>query len=553
MSLFDKFNEKFLKTSAELMDELYKAKEDEDTDEERSEKQSDTEALQRREKVVRKDILKDLEACFILLNYIKRSENLQSLTLDCEQIESLLGNIKEKLEGVGKADDSGLIKELISLLKSLTENSSVEVSDNIQRLLTLVSDDDVFYKFFALHSYFQNQEQSSQDDITLISEFNILYVDFIKFIRQVIKTISNQDNLFNEKVLDEILNYSKNFDSQILSKLQNKESFEQYKNNFKNAHLLSEYIGDLFRLTKQTGSTFEVNREVFIEISMKLQELKNEILRVFKSTSVKDEEDDIEMTKVFYSDLIDAISSKEFFKKYKMTTDSSGDNQAVRQFLLESFYNNFSLGNMSKYCDRNINDILNNLKDYLSEFKLRDSLPEDYESKVKDIVNFGTLSIALSGTDRFINSKGDVFDMLQILDYYTKNSATKFDIRTKIVKPLSSLYKGIIKLITPTVICEDDLETLPDKVVSDTSGNVNYVFKTKEAILFIKNVYEALNKQLDILDELPDVSEADNIVDDSEVINAKTIIIKLYEFFNKEFYNNYKNKFDEYNTYIGNL
>ena len=33
----------------------------------------------------------------------------------------------------------------------------------------------------------------------------------------------------------------------------------------------------------------------------------------------------------------------EFFKKYKMTTDSSGDNQAVRQFLLESFYNNFSL------------------------------------------------------------------------------------------------------------------------------------------------------------------------------------------------------------------
>ena len=143
--------------------------------------------------------------------------------------------------------------------------------------------------------------------------------------------------------------------------------------------------------------------------------------------------------------------------------------------------------------------------------------------------------------------------MLQTLDYYTKNSATKFDIRTKIVKPLSSLYKGIIKLITPTVICEDELETLPDKVASDTSGNVNYVFKTKEAISFIKNVYEALNKQLDILDELPDVSEADNIVDDSEVINAKIIIIKLYEFFNKEFYNNYKNKFDEYNTYIGNL
>ena len=125
MSLFDKFNKKFLKTSAELMDELYKAKEDEDTDEERSEKQSDTEALQRREKVVGKDILKDIDACLTLQSYIYRSENLRSLMQYCEQSERLLYHIIEKLRDVGKLDDLDdldLIKKLIDLLKSLIKN-----------------------------------------------------------------------------------------------------------------------------------------------------------------------------------------------------------------------------------------------------------------------------------------------------------------------------------------------------------------------------------------------------------------------------------------------
>ena len=543
MSLFVKFKQ----CIADIIDDI-----SEEQSESTSELESEKEFIEKREKSTRKDILKDIEGCFLLLNYIKKSDTLHSLSNDCESIENLLNSITYKLESVSKDSKEldTVINKLKGLLKKLINESDVNVSDIINRLLVELNSDDILYKFFALNEYLQNSDISKGEDITLVKEFNILYIDFIRFLRSIIEN-SNRDT---EKILDEILSYSKNLDIQIISKLNNQTDFENYKNNFQNNNSLYDYLGRIFKLTKETGSKFEVNLDIVSEISLSLYELKNAVLKTFKQVTSKEDVNDSKTIELFYKDLLDTISSKEFFKKYKMTTDSLGDNQAVRQFLLETIYNNFSLGNMSKYCDKNVNSILTNLKDYLSQFKLRDSLPADYQNKVKDIVNFGVLSIALTGTDRFINSKDNSFDILNALNYYTKSSITKSDLRENVVKPLNSLYKGIIKLIYPAIVCKPELKNIPNKdITSSQSENVVYVFDTEESLNFLEEVYNSLNMQLKILNDIPDVSKEDSIIEDSEILDVRTTIIKLYEFFNKKFFNDYKKKFDEYNTYIGNL
>jgi len=548
MGLFNNFLNKFI--IADILNES-----EEEREEREKEQESIKEFTEKRNKAIRKDILKDIDACFRLLEYIKKSNTLRDLENDCETVNSLLTSIDKKLKDVSKDSDKSdeILNKLIEGLIKLKESSQVKSVDNVNYLLDKLKASDVLYKYFSMYEYLQNSALSSNEDINLIKDFNILYSDFIRSIRNIIENTFKKESLIDEKLSDNLTNYMNIINTQIISKLNDQKSFQDYEESFRSNQDLSSYLGNIFKSVRDDEDKFQVNFDVLISLYTLLFELKNTILNLFKSTSKEDISDDTEITKEFYKDLLDTIASKEFFKKYKMTEDMSGDNQSARQFLLETIYNNFGLGNMSKYCDKNINNILKNLSNYLSQFKLRSELPENYESKVKDIINFGILSIALSGTDRFINSK-EVFDLLQALDYYTKNSATKADIRDKVQKPLTSLYSGIIKLISPAIICDSELKTIPNKEIDLTNnGSIDFVFNTEEALSFLNKVNTEVIQQINVLNEIPDVSKEESILEDSEIIDVKTTIIKLYEWYYKNFYNGFKNTFDEYNKYIGNL
>lgn len=576
MGLFNNFLNKFI--TADILSES-----EEELKESEKEQESNKEFTEKHNKAIRKDILKDIDACFRLLEYIKKANTLRDLENDCETIDSLLISINKKLKDVSKDSDKSdeILNRLTEKLTNLKELSQVQSIDNVSYLLDKLKAKDVLYKFFSMHEYLQNFKLSNNEDINLINDFNILYSDFIKLIRNIIENTFKKDSLTDEKLSDELANYTTILNTQIIDKLSDSKSFHDYEESFRNNQDLYSYLSNLFKSVKNNENKFQVNFNIITEMYAVLFELKNTILNLFKSDNKEDTNDDIEITKEFYNNLLDTISSKEFFKKYKLTEDMSGDNQSVRQFLLETIYNNFGLGNMSKYCDKNINSILKNLSNYLSQFKLRSELPEDYESKVKNIINFGILSIALSGTDRFINSK-EVFDLLQTLDYYTKNLATKADIRDKVQKPLASLYNGIIKLINPAIICSSELKTIPNREIDlINNGSIDFIFNTGEALDFLNKVNNSIIQQINILNEIPVLDKQDTVVvdkydakysdeesninnqpkielkdeiiEDSEIIDVKTTVIKLYEWYYKEFYNNYKNVFDEYNKYIGNL
>lgn len=576
MGLFNNFLNKCV--AAETLTDIN------ETAEERAERETQeksyNEYKEKRNKVIRKDILKDINACFDLLTYIKHSDTLRELINNCESIGELFSIIGTKLSNAEEdnKDSDDLLKQLKDSLNKLIEASQIKSSTNVDYLLNELNAGDTLYKFFALNSYLQDSQVSKDEDISLIQEFNNLYSDFIKFIAGILEHSYRKDNLSGDEkdpVAMELLHFSEIVDTQIISKLKNKTGFEEFVNNFKYNQDLNTYLKSIFKSLKDDESKFHVNSEYVVTIATLLFKLKNLVISLFKTQTSQDT-DDSEFTEEFYNDLIDAVSSKEFFKKYKLSLDMSNDSQSTRQFLLETLYNNFNLNTMSKYCDKSVNSILNNLNKYMLQFKIS-NLPEDYEAKIKSIMDFGVFSISLAGAARFINSH-DIFDILQSLDFYTKSSATVADVREKIKKPLTSLYKGLLKLIKPALDCKNTLETMPNKDIYLTDKNVvDFVFDAKDALNFLQQVYNQVNVQLNILNELPvldkenvivndkysnekseDGNEAkielkDEILKDSEIIDVKTTVIKLYEWYYKEFYNNYKNKFDEYNKYIGNL
>lgn len=564
MSLFEKFKQCFAAITDYEQDDFDQNDDQDITD---KEQQSQKDAILEREKVVRKDILKDIDACFTLLNYLKSTDNGPSLSQECENIENLLNSLNSKLESVNKdsKDSDKIINDLKVLLNQLVDTSSIDIVSKINKLIEQLSLKDTLLKFFALHEYFQNNNYSKVEDINLVKEFNLLYINFIRFLKGVIVAGSKDF----EKTQDEFISYTENLNNQIIAKLNNKQAFEDFENNFKQNNSVDDYLWNIFSLSKENNTKFEVNLEKVFDISMKLYELKTLILFIFKSVTKKEDIDESEVSETLYKDFIDSVSSKEFFKWYKRGVDGKGDSQSARQFMLESLYNNFSLNSVSKYCDKSVSNMLDNLSKYISQFKPWDTLPEDYESKVKNIINFGILSIALAGTDRFINTKSDIDGIVKILDYYTKNLTTKSDIRENILKPLSSLYNGILKLITPAVICKSELENVPNRDISlHQSGSVDFILDTKEALDFLEEVNKSITNQLQVLDELPDVEKEDvviqdsnneqleikdEIIKDSEILNVKTTVIKLFEFFYNKFFKDYKEKFDEYNMYINNL
>lgn len=348
--------------------------------------------------------------------------------------------------------------------------------------------------------------------------------------------------------IDNMSEYYKDANGNVLI---SKDDFINFKNEYieKHSNEVEEFLNDISKNIKQNDQQFVINPEFVKTILSKIETLKLGIQTFF---IFKEKDNSGDMVRSNYNDLLNTISTKDFLSVYRDSYINK-DNPAVREFLATLIYRIFDLpkGN----CNDSIYFIEDHFKDYVTKKTSLEinQLPDDHNDiYLRTIMNSGLLRIALVDTTNFIQNKNSVDTISTNLNKYTKQLMTRKDARENVVTPLSKLYKGILDLINPVILCKTNIETIQSKDVQEIFNKNITSFDTKEAIDFLEKLKKFSEDQLSIIKGIEDVSKQDSFVDDSSVVNIVNTVVDLRNAFDNEFKRIYQSALINYKIELEN-
>lgn len=588
MSLFDNFIKRFAEE-----DDLFQDLISEDVDVDIKDKSFEGEDPEIQEllnqernskvKGLRIDINKTIKACIELLNYSKFEEVPEKIKENFNTISELLLNIRTKLYDSGllfhnHEEISKKIDNLRKYIDTADLNLIVDFDKNIEIVCQSSNVVDLINNYRSIFQYLKSypeaydiltqhedisdeQKKIVLDEDTSLDEqvisFENYYKEFISLIRSLL--LDKRINLNDDKKFDNIIKYYQTIFDDYFKKVVKKDNkisesdFLNFKSKYIQDNPIEDYLKKLITFSSKKN-TSEINIEFINVIEQELAELKfliSSLFRVEHSFNKKNKSNDAVLQNL-YNDILQDVASPEFIKQYNISRNRSGDNPSTRWFLKTLFYKLFNLNNMSKYCTSSVEYIEKKFREYIPTLKLS-RLPEDYKDELQSIVNFGILKLSISGTASFI-TQSNIGTIIKNVNYCTKHSTTRLDIRSKVVDPLKELYEGILKLINPAVICKNSIVDLPDKeIVPSDTNEVVFVVNAEDIINFLDEVKEFVESQIKILETISAEVEVDedNIISDSLEVNVSTDLLLLYNSFYK--LQTFQNIFNDYNKYLAHL
>ena len=591
MSLFDNFIKRFAEEDNFFQDLVYEDADPDAKNESFNEEDPEIQELLNKEenskfKSLRIDINKTIKACIELVNYSKFEKVPEKIKENFNTIVELLLNIRNKLYNSGLlfVNHEEVFKKIDNLCKYINTsnlNLIVDFDNNIETVCNLSNVADLIDNYRSIFQYLKNypeayeilthddthddaygnknkvvlDEDKSIDDHVI--SFENYYKEFISLIRSLL--LDKHINLNDDKKFDSIIKYYQTIFDDYFKKVVKKDNkisesdFLNFKSKYIQDNPIKDYLKNLITFSSKENIS-EINMEFINVVEQELAELKFLISNLFKSKrslNKKDKSNDAVLQNL-YGDILQEVSSPEFIKQYNISRNSSGENPSTRWFLQTLFYKLFNLKNMDKYCTSSVEYIEKKFREYIPKLRLRD-LPEDYKENLQSIVNFGVLKLSISGTASFI-TQNNIGAIIKNLDYYTKHSTTRLDVRSKIVTPLKKLYEGILKLINPAVLCKNSIVNLPDKeIVSSDTNEVVFVVNAEDVVNFLDEVKNFIEDQIKILEAISAEVEVDedNIISDSLEVNVSTNLLLLYNSFYK--LQTFQNIFNDYNKYLAHL
>ena len=493
-----------------------------------------------------------------LVESLKKSEK-QNDSQSLSQKEYDLTNSFNELS----KKETSLREELSSLIqreRNLPESPKVLKERLVKRKTELFSElENVTKNRESLNKELRNIKDSFSNESLGYNEVLSLNTKLKQIITSLVKGLNNTDTtdikieLFdlNQRLysfIDNLSEYYKDANGDVLI---SKDDFINFKNEYieKHSNEVEEFLNDISKNIKQNDQQFVINPEFVKTILSKIETLKLGIQAFF---IFKEKDNSGDIVRSNYNDLLNTISTKDFLLVYRDSYVNK-DNPAVREFLATLIYKIFDLpkGN----CNDSIYFIEDHFKDYVTKKTSLEihQLPDDHnDTYLRTIMNSGLLRIALVDTTNFIQNKNSVDTISTNLNKYTKQLMTRKDARENVVTPLSKLYKGILDLINPVILCKTNIETIQSKDVQEIFNKNITSFDTKEAIDFLEKLKKFSEDQLSIIKGIEDVSKQDSFVDDSSVVNMVDTVVDLRNAFDNEFKRIYQSALINYKIELEN-